>query len=153
MDSATITWIIFGLVSIGFVYFMVRVSKENVLKSAKKIELRELYKNDAVFLCDSIEDLNHQNEYQIRGESTSVVIKPGSKIDIAGIGCTVINVYRPFIYEGTNRRLKDASYPNENIPASTDGAAIVFQIIQGFNFTAFKSRLKKEKVIAIKVQE
>lgn len=115
--------------------------KKKVSNRAKKEQLKGLYKDQPVYLCDDGEDLG-DNLIQLYGEPFGVNIRPGMKITGPnGAEHTVKEVY-------ANDKTPDK--PDEEIPSGMEDTAIVIDA-NNWDWRIFKLNLKTDRVIALKV--
>src|SRR3989338_5595198 len=82
--------IYFALTALLAFFLILRIKftlmqKRNILINEKKNQLKSLYKNEAVFLCNFIEKVEW-NLLQLHGESFNSPLSPGMSLEIDGVG-------------------------------------------------------------------
>jgi|SRR3989344_4454487 len=124
------------------VFFAVRSRKKNSLVNEKKTQLKNLYKREAIFLCDAADDLG-DNLIQFYGEPFGTSVRPGMKIsDPSSVEYTIKEVY-------ANDKTPDK--PDIEIPNGMTNTAIVIET-NNFNWQSFRQNIKRENVVALKLR-
>lgn len=134
---------IYLLVFLVFLYIFaeVRSRKNNLILREKKTQLKNLYKNEAVFLCDAVEGLG-RNLIQFYGEPFGVSVRSGMKIsDLGGVEYLIKEVYA---------NDKSPSKPDLEISNGMANSTIVIEA-KNFNLQSFKQKFKSDRVIALKL--
>jgi len=125
------------------IFFIVRSQKKNSLTNKKKTQLKSLYRRDAVFLCDAVDDLG-KNIIQFYGEPFGTSARPNMKIFVPnGTQYTIKEVY-------TNDETPNK--PDSEIPNGMTNTAIVIET-SNFDWDSFRQSIKNEGVVALKLQQ
>lgn len=123
------------------VFFAFRSRKKNFLINEKKTQLKSLYKREAVYLCDAVDDLG-DNLIQFYGEPFGISVRSGMKIsDPSGVEYSIKEVY-------ANDKTPDK--PDSEIPNGMTNTTIVIET-KNFNWQSLKQNLKRDGVIALKL--
>ena len=127
--------IIYGANLIG------RKSKNELLIQSKNDQLKKRYKQERVFLCNHVEDLDGTN-FQLYGEALNTFLRPGMRIVINGKAVLISEVY-------ANDDTPDK--PDREVPPEVPDTPIV--IAKGdWDFAGLQRKIKEEKVAALKLQ-
>lgn len=126
------------------IFVVVRSRKRNALRSAKKDQLKSLYRDEAIFLCDDAEDMGG-NLIQLYGEPSGASVRPGMKITVpSGEEYIIKEVY------GSD---KTPDKPTAEIPVGISNfiPAIVIES-DHWDWNSFRESKKREKILALKLR-
>lgn len=130
--------------ALGFlllVFFAIRNRKKNLRVSEKTMQLKSLYKREAVFLCNFIEQPN-KNQLQLYGESFNSPLRPGMKITISGTEHVIKEVYA---------NDKTPNKPDPEVLAGVPNTPIVIEN-GSWDWKSFRQNLKNEIVVPLKLE-
>ena len=138
--------IYFALTALLAFFLILRIKftftrKRNILIDEKKNQLKSLYKNEAVFLCNFIEKVEW-NLLQLHGESFNSPLSPGMSLEIDGVGYIIKRVYAD-----DDTPLE----PNAEVAAGVSDTPIIIE--KGvLSLNSFRQKLGREIVIPLKLK-
>ena len=107
----------------------------------KKNQLKSLYKNEAVFLCNFIEKVGG-SLLQLYGESFNSPLRPGMSLEIDGVGYIIRRVYADD---------ETPLEPNAEVAAGVSDTPIIIE--KGvLSLNSFRQKLGREIVIPLKLK-
>ncbi|HEY4495544.1 MAG TPA: hypothetical protein VJC01_03825 [Candidatus Paceibacterota bacterium] len=138
--------IYFALTALLAFFLILRIKftlmqKRNILINEKKNQLKSLYKNEAVFLCNFIEKVEW-NLLQLHGESFNSPLSPGMSLEIDGVGYIIKRVYADD---------ETPLEPNAEVAAGVSDTPIIIE--KGMlNLNSFRQELGRKIVIPLKLK-
>ena len=136
------------IVALLIVILSIFFEKKKRKLSLIKQPLRDLYRREAVFLCDGMDilgtDKNNNTLVQLYGEVSGIAnVHPGTKIILPEGAYEIAEVY--------NADIKASDVSVQSVSSGTNAALFFYSKTTDY-WNQFRRRLKSEKVVVLKLQ-